>query len=682
MMKNIKLMIKFLGGFALVAAITMCVGVVGYFGVSGVSHDLEEIGDVRMPSVYSLAVIAKEIESIRVAQRTMLNPTLTRDDRADQVKNIQDARVAYRKAWETYEPLPKDTEEAEAWNKFVPAVKEWAAVNDQFNELQQALVAGGILNPTELRRNLEIFRGDHYKVMMELAEAIRFDKPFEGGEDSTACAFGKWMANNDIDNPGFRQIIAETAQPHAEFHKTVGEIKRLVAAGDTFSAWQAYENRMVPNALKVFDRLRGLREMAGEAETIYARMNQLAMVDAREKQRVALGFLDEIIRINEDVAGRAKADAAVQASRATMLSVTFMVLGSALALLLGYILSRSIIGPVMKGVELAKALSAGDLTANIDVHQKDEIGILADALRDMKDKLAQIVGDVQSATENVAAGSEELSASSESLSQGATEQAASIEEVSSSMEQMAANINQNAANAKETDTLATQASNDARSSGQAVAKTVDAMNSIAEKISIVEEIARQTNLLALNAAIEAARAGEHGKGFAVVAAEVRKLAERSGEAAAEISELSSSSVAVARKAGEMLNSLVPNIEKTAQLVQEIAAASNEQSTGASQINQAISQLDSVIQQNASASEEMASTSEELAGQAEQLQATMSFFRTDGKGSDRPRSRQTVSRGRQPALPGPRAVADGGAKARASKPAIDLDMGDDQDFERF
>ena len=237
---------------------------------------------------------------------------------------------------------------------------------------------------------------------------------------------------------------------------------------------------------------------------------------------------------------------------------------------------------------------------------------------------------------------------------------------------------------RETERLATQSAKDAKHSGEAVDQTVHAMNSIAEKISIVEEIARQTNLLALNAAIEAARAGEHGKGFAVVAAEVRKLAERSGLAAAEISELSGSSVAVARQAGEMLRTLVPNIERTAALVQEIAAASNEQNAGANQINQAISQLDSVIQQNASASEEMASTSEELASQGQQLQMTMAFFNVSGSSHASPPVKQKVSRTPRPALPGGKPKAARPAKASQANTGIDLslDMHDDDDFEKF
>lgn len=273
--------------------------------------------------------------------------------------------------------------------------------------------------------------------------------------------------------------------------------------------------------------------------------------------------------------------------------------------------------------KVAEKIAAGDLT--VEVNERSPQDTLMQAMAQMINGLTDTMGNIQTAAEQVAGGSQGMSSSSQQISEGATEQAAAAEEASSSMEQMASNISQNADNAQQTEKISIKAADDAQQSGKAVSEAVDAMNDIAAKISIIEEIARQTNMLALNAAIEAARAGEQGKGFAVVAAEVRKLAERSQNAAAEINNLAGNTVEVAQNAGEMLDKLVPDIQKTAELVQEISAASVEQQSGAEQVNKAIQQLDQVTQQNASAAEEMSSTSEELSAQAILLQDTIAFF---------------------------------------------------------
>ena len=273
--------------------------------------------------------------------------------------------------------------------------------------------------------------------------------------------------------------------------------------------------------------------------------------------------------------------------------------------------------------EAAQHIARGDLTTQI--HERSAQDKLMQALAAMVASLTKVVVDIKTVASEVANGSQSMSSASSELSEGANTQAASAEEASSSMEEMVSNIRQNADNAQQTEKIAVRSADDAREGGRAVADAVTAMKEIASKISIIEEIARQTNMLALNAAIEAARAGEHGKGFAVVAAEVRKLAERSQKAAGEINQLSGSTVKVAEKAGELLVQLVPNIQKTAELVKEISAASAEQNTGAEQINKALQQLQTVIQQNASAAEEMAATSEELTGQAEGMLGTVDFF---------------------------------------------------------
>ena len=330
--------------------------------------------------------------------------------------------------------------------------------------------------------------------------------------------------------------------------------------------------------------------------------------------------------------------------RTMIIAVTIVALVAAvLVAITALLVATMIVKPVRRGVTFAQVMAEGDLTAQLDVDQKDEIGILAGALQGMRDQLVGVIRDVQSASNNVASGSEEMSATAQQLSEGATEQAASAEEVSSSMEQMGSNISQNSDNATQTEKISQQAAKNAEEGGQSVNETVEAMREISEKIQIIDEIARNTNLLALNAAIEAARAGEHGKGFAVVASEVRKLAERSQVAAGEIAELSKSSVDVADQAGEMINGILPDIRKTAELVQEISAASAEQNNGAEQINQALVQLDEVVQRNASASEEMASMSEELSGQAEQLQTTMAFFQVDQGTTSEGNRRSAASR---------------------------------------
>ncbi len=335
-------------------------------------------------------------------------------------------------------------------------------------------------------------------------------------------------------------------------------------------------------------------------------------------------------------------------------------------------------------------IADGNLTITpTPLSDKDTLGM---SLERMVERLRGVVSDALAAADNVSSGSQELSASSEQLSQGATEQASSAEEASASMEQMAANIKQNADNAAQTEKIARQSSKDAEASGEAVGRAVTAMRTIAEKISIVQEIARQTDLLALNAAVEAARAGEHGKGFAVVASEVRKLAERSQAAAAEISSLSGETVQVATEAGDMLNRLVPDIRKTAELVSEISAACREQDIGASQINEAIQQLDLVTQQNSGASEEMSATSEELAAQAEELQASIAFFKVERAGARHavPAARAPMRPAPVQARPAPKAApvrkpdnTVASQQARAKGFALDMSMGgpdaNDADF---
>jgi len=315
--------------------------------------------------------------------------------------------------------------------------------------------------------------------------------------------------------------------------------------------------------------------------------------------------------------------------------------GILLALLFSGYIIKTIRASLQEANRVVNDLSKGDLRIELNVRGKDEVGQLLTNLKHMVERLKEVIASVLTSAHNISAASGEMSATSESLSQGANEQAASAEEVSSSMEEMAANIQQNTENAQQTEKIAVKAAHDITEGNQAVIETVQSIKTIAERIAAINSIAQKTDLLAINAAIEAARAGVNGKGFAVVATEVRKLAELSQGSAKEIKNVAAKGVTLAERSGDLLQQIVPGIQKTAQLVQEITAANEEQNAGSNQINTAVQQLNHVTQRNASASEELASSAQELMAQAHELKEAVNFFKIDV---------QTPTSSKQPSSP--------------------------------
>ena len=500
--------------------------------------------------------------------------------------------------------------------------------------------------------------------------------------DPTKCGLGRFMYGPEGEamrraDAKLGHLLDAIEPAHRRLHAAGDKIHAALGGEGREASAKLYHALVVPALAEVRGHLDKMQARARdnlkgkkEAEQIFATETQVQL-------QVVKQHLHDLIRITSEniLSEQQMLDNAADTRTVVIMISLFAIL---IGILLSILIPRSIVGPILTSLGFAEKVAQGDLTQSLALKQKDEAGRLVQALNVMVERLREVMGEVSNAASSVAMGSKELSDSAQNMSQGATEQAASVEETSSSMEEMAANIQQNTDNAQTTQTIAQQAAVAAEEGGNAVIKAVGAMKEIASKISIIEEISRQTNLLALNAAIEAARAGEHGKGFAVVAAEVRKLAERSQTAAGEIGQLSSSSVEVSEQAGAIITRLVPDIQKTAELVQEIAASSSEQNTGASQINQALQQLDQVIQQNAGAAEEMAATSEELSAQSDMLAQAISFFRVaDDHGRAATARNPRVTRQQPPA----RAMAHRSDKTVRAIPhagaGTTLDMGNTQ-----
>jgi len=610
-MKNAKLGYRIAAGFAVLILLSLTVSAVGWKGLGAVLDSASKSETVGR--IYSRVLLAR-IDALNVMY-------------ADDEKRVAPFKANLQAAQSDSSAL-KDSF-TDTWNrtKMDAIASSMKAYENDFGTYHQAKGA-----QMAAVKTMAAAAGDVQKVAIDLEKSLEaVSSRMLVGEDKAAAA-------------RLLEMQRKLASINQAFLNSRINVLYFLWQGDKARAASAME--MLASVEKASQELQAITAssedkamLSGMAQKAAVYRERIAdLLSASESQQAAVARMTsraaEVSGVTQESLEFQQKKMETDASTVNKINGAVALAAALFGALVAVLLTRSITGPVTKGVDFARNMSEGDFTTMLDIRQKDEIGILAQSLNAMVTRLREVVAEVQSACENVAAGSEELSSTAQTLSQGASEQAASVEEVSSTVEEISAAIKRSADNSSQTEAIAVKAAEEAEEGGKTVAQTVTAMKQIAEKITIIEEIARQTNLLALNAAIEAARAGQHGKGFAVVAAEVRKLAERSGVAAAEIATLSVQSVAVAEKAGEMLGSIVPDIRKTAMLVQEIATASREQNTGAQQISTAVNQLNHVVQSSAAAAEEIASTAEELSSQAEHLQHAISFFNVGTQGAVR------------------------------------------------
>lgn len=684
-LNDLKISTKLMLLLAGLASLTAAVGGVGYWALSRTHVALEEIGGVHLPSAESLLAVKVGAKEIKSASRTLLNTGLDAKVRQRQYDILAQARQQCETAMTTYAGLRTTPADRDRWTAVVAAVDDWRAENAKFLDLIKQVQALDLGDPKVFLADMERFRGDHYRLALQAGDCLRGAHEFQGGDDHTACRFGKWRAAFKTANAEAQAVLNEIETPHHAFHEGVKKLKELVRAGKTAQAQVVFEKEVNPNSERSLALLTALCQQAQVAVDLGQQAQQQLMEVARAKQQNAERLLDELLSENSRDGATEVQEGGRAADVATMVLLAVSIGSVVIGLTLGWGVSRSIAAPMVTAVAHLEEMAQGDLQRDVPpalIERGDEVGALSRSLSKMVGNLRQIIAEMAHNAQSLAGASTELSATATQLSSGAEETtnqsahvAAAAEEMSTNMSGMAASTEQMSANvrtvASAVEELTTSISEVAKSAERAAgvagqaAELVSSSNGqiielgaaaeeIGKVIEVIQDIAEQTNLLALNATIEAARAGDAGKGFAVVATEVKELAKQTGAATEDIRRriegIQGSSQQAVKSVGqiseiiqhvnELSRTIASAVEEQSITTKEIAKNVAESSTAATcvarvvtesasasrEITQTILGVDQAARQAAQGAVQTQTSSHELSKMAEQFQSLVGQFR--------------------------------------------------------
>jgi methyl-accepting chemotaxis protein len=624
------------------AAATATVGGVGYWTLNSSNERLQEIGGFHLPTAEHLLGIKVALNDLKASMRTLVNTSLDSAMRRREYENVAKARTQYQEAMKTYEALLRTPEEQQAWRKIVAAIGAWREENVKVSELMKRMDAMDVGDPGQFSANMEKFLGNHYRIIIQLRDLLHSDRPFEGGSDHTACAFGKWQAGFKTNNAELQSLIQKTETPHHAFHQAVGKIKSLAAEGKKAEALAAFDNDIVPNSQLVRDGLSSLCQQAQAVVDLSRQAGRQLMEVAGEKQLKAEQLLDALIKDNSDTGAEEVVEGNAAATTANAILLIAALSGVVFGLVVGFLIARNISAPVVTAVAHLEEVARGDLKRDVPqtfTVRGDEIGALSRALARTVGSLRQIIGDMAGNSRGLAGASTELSATAAQMASGAeettnqsaqvaaaaeqmstnmngvaasTEQmSANVRVVASAVDQLTASIGEVAKSAEQAAGVAHQAAQLVATSNTQIAGLGNAAEEIGKVIEVIQDIAEQTNLLALNATIEAARAGDAGKGFAVVATEVKELAKQTGSATEDIRRriegIQGSTGQAVRSVGEISQI----IEHVNELSRTIASAVEEQSITTKEIARNVAESSSAAATVARGVSESAAASQEI-----------------------------------------------------------------------